>query len=313
MTTTERKEWLRQRQQGLGGTDMASICGAGFHTAAEVFEEKIAPEPIDRPPTDLMRMGVATEDFNAQLYAEKTGAELVSPGLVRSEIEPWAFATLDRSRVDVIEGLGTPVELKYTPFFSDAWGPDGSDEIRDGYTIQATWEAFILRSLGHDVTRTDVAVLAGSGEHRIFHVPYDPQLGEMLLLLGRAFWACVEKRSGVEGWQHPLLDTITEKLQAIHPETATDLGPSAWPLVEEIDSLTLTKQAGEEAEDRIKFLKKQLAAMLGGFEVGRLPDGRRVKQYPVAAKLITPAPYEREARVDVRILKAPTGKKAGAR
>jgi predicted phage-related endonuclease len=307
MTSDERLAWLRERQTGLGGTDMASICGVGFHDAAEVYAEKVSPEPVDRPPTDLMRMGLATEPENAARYAERTGARLYSPGLIWARGESWAFATFDRVRLDGAATADAPefgcaVELKYTPFFSDAWGPDGSDEVKDGYTVQATWEALILRLNGHDVRRTDVSALSGRGEHRVYPIPFDEELGRHLLEIGRDFWARVQSRSGVADWEHPLRAAVESRLKLVRADTAAPLSPEAVELVAAIDGLLPVKDAGKEAEDRIKLLKRLLSKSLGAAEVGLHPDGRRVKQYPVAAKLITPRPYEREARVDVRIL-----------
>lgn len=308
MTTEERTAWLADRQTGLGGTDMASICGVGFQDAAAVYAEKVAPEPIDRPPTILMRLGLASEDFNAQLYAERTGARLLAPGLMRAEPEPWAFATYDRVRVDSPVTVGCPVELKWTPFFRDSWGPDGTDEVRDGYLVQAVWEAVILRLNGHDVRRTDLSVLSGTGEHRIYPIPFDEQFGAMLLEIGRAFWGRVVTRAGADGWRHPLLADVEKRLTFIKPDATVTVGPDEVAIVEEIDGLTLVKKQGEEAEERIKLLKSQLVERLAPAQIGTLPDGRQIKLYPVAGKVVTPAPYELQPRTDVRILKPKKGK-----
>jgi predicted phage-related endonuclease len=311
MTGDERTAWLRDRQSGLGGTDLASICGVGFQDAAAVYAEKVAAEPVDRPPTVLMRLGLATEAFNAGLYAERYACRLVSPGLVRADPEPWAFATYDRVRVDAADVVGCPVELKYTPFFGDGWGPDGSDEVRDGYTVQATWEALVLRLSGHAVARTDLSVLAGSGEHRVYPVPFDEALGAMLLEIGRDFWARVTARAGVADWRHPLRDEVARRLLATRPGTTVAASPEVEALVAEIEGLTLVKREGEAAGERVKLLKGRVVELLGTAEAAVLPDGRRVKLYPVPAAVIAPAPYERAARVDVRIINSPKGKVRG--
>ncbi len=300
---------------------MASICGAGFQDAAAVYAEKISPQPIDRAPSLIMLMGLATEPHNAALYTRRTGARLLDIGIVKARCEPWAFATFDRVRRDDgcgpdsdraqrHEPFGRPVELKYAgPFFGDEWGPDGSDEVKDGYVIQATWQAQILTLNGHRITGTDLSALSGSGEHRVYPIPFDARLGALLLDVGRAFWDRVRSRAGVDGWNPPLLDAVAERMVAIRPDTAVELDADAVALVEEIDALTVVKRTGEEAEERIKVLKKQLAALLGGYQFGELPDGRRVKQSLIPGKVITPAPYEREPRVNVSIIKAKKGKR----
>ena len=84
MNHLDRKPWLRDRQGGLGGTDLASIAGVGYEDALNVYESKVADEPPDELGHPLLQMGLATEPYNAALYAAKTGAVLFEPGMVRA-------------------------------------------------------------------------------------------------------------------------------------------------------------------------------------------------------------------------------------
>lgn len=307
MTADERLAWLTRRQKGLGGTDMAAICGVGFSTPQKVYAEKVADRPDDTPGSPIMRMGLATEDLNAAVYAERTGARLASPGMFWAPDHPWAFFTSDRVRLEPGDGperFQCAVELKYAgPFFGDEWGPDGSDEIKDGYTVQATWEAQVLRLNGHDVRRTDVSAISGAGEHRVYPVPFDERLGQMLLELGAAFWRRVEGRLGVDGWEPPL--ALTEQLVRYRPDTSVPLGADAQEIADEIGALAAVQKDGKEAERAIRGLKDVLALMLGDAQEGRLPDGRRVKQSVVSRDgyTVEPSTYR-----TVRILNAKKGK-----
>lgn len=301
MTATERTNWLGARQRGIGGTDIASIAGVGFQTALDVFEEKVAAEPIDRPPSPIMMMGLATEDHNAHLYAERTGATLMRPGLVWSKIEPWQFATFDRiARFDSGDpneySECRPVETKYCLYFGDDWGEDGSDQIPDGYIIQATWQIVALRSTGRIVHQADVSALAGTGEHRRYPVRYDERLAVMLLELGRAFWKFVEARTPPLDWVHPLQDEIATHLTKIRPDTTIALAESAQQMA---DAYAKAKDAEKEAKQLADGIKAALRKELGEYEEGILPDGRRVRQRVTHRKA-----YQVEATsyVDFRIL-----------
>lgn len=296
----DRKQWLKERQDGVGGTDIASIAGCGFQDAADVYAEKIAPEPIDRAGVPIMRMGLATEALNAELYAERFG-DLTSPGLVRSASEPWMFATFDRKTWNDPPRV---VELKYAgPFFGDKWGQDGTDELPEAYILQATWQTAIAMANGETMAHPHVSALSGSGEHRVFTVPFSRRLADLLIELAAAFWERVKNRQEVgSDWNHPLRAKIVESLAVVRPGSWIRLGPDADAIVEEMDKLAFVKAQGEEAEEQIRALKRKLLVCLGENQEGQLADGRRVKQYPVIEKLIIPKPYMREARTDVRIL-----------
>lgn len=295
MTSTERTAWLRRRQQGIGGTDIASIAGVGFQTAMQVYEEKVAAEPIDRAPSPLMLMGLATEQVNADLYSLRRDVELAAPGMVWNPYRHWQFATFDR--VEESDHL-RPVELKYTPFFGDRWGPDGSDEIPDAYLIQATWQAHILReseTKSCDPT-TAVSALSGSGDHRVYSIPFDPDLADLLIEIGAAFWRFVEARQPPYDWTHPLQKTIADRLTKIRPDTSLELG-------EREHSLALAyrdaREREKEAKEQAESCKSELIHTLGTFETGRLPDGTRIRQRVVQRKAYT---VEAGSYVDFRIL-----------
>ncbi len=306
MTSTERKAWLAERKDGVGGTDIASIAGVGFQDAADVYQEKIAAEVIDRPAHPIMRMGLATEALNAELYAEKYSSDvtsLYSPGLMRSKSDPWHIATFDRIAV-AVDSPDRAVELKYAgPFFGDKWGDEGTDQVPEGYVIQATWQTAIAVANGATMLAPHISALSGSGEHRVYVIPFSRRLADLLLELGSEFWQRVVKRQEVgPEWNHPLREKISQQLAIVNPGSWVRLGPDADALAEEYDRLHFTKKQGEDAEEQIKVLKLKLRACLGENEEGQLADGRRVKQYPVAGVQVTPKPHWRNPRVDIRIL-----------
>jgi len=311
LSDSARREWLADRQKGIGGTDIAAICGFGWRTPQQVYDEKTATEPTNDPGNGLMLMGLATENHNARLYTERTGARLVAPGLVRSEAHDWKLATLDRVRADSPDSTGRPVELKYTPFFGDEWGPDGTDQVREGYVIQATWQASILRANGHTVNGADVSAIDGYGHHRIYPLGYDPDLAALLHEIGAAFWERVRAGAGLEGWTPPNLEDVAGLASHIVPGTSIDFGPNETALVNEWERC---KRSAKEFEEEAGRMRAGIIAALGGCEFGKLNDGRRVRHQVVTVnhkeQPARPAqPAYTTTREDVRILKASKPKK----
>lgn len=282
----DRKAWLKDRQLGVGGTDVACLAGVGFLTPEQVYEEKVAAEPIDRPPNDLMRMGLATEALNAAKYSERTGRRLIAPGLVRAETLPWLFATYDRCSIDLGTDYGRPVDLKYTPFFGDEWGPDGTDEVKDGYVVQATWQVTVLRVRGHAVDRGDIAGMDAFGNQRVYTIPFNADLSALLLELGEGFWYRVEHRLGLDGWEPKVKGAIAQKLAAIHPDTSVVLDEEAAKLATYYES---QRALAKHHEQCAEGAKQGLLTILGTHETGLLPDGRRVRQRELTRKSYTVA------------------------
>lgn len=308
---TDRVRWLKERQRGVGATDVASLAGVGFLSPQEVYAEKVAAEVVDRPPTGPMALGLALEDHNAGLYSRRTGLPLHAPGLVRAAAAgalSWVYATFDRVALGTGAGWGRPVELKYVVRFGDEWGEEGTDQVPDKYVVQATWQVTVLRACGYDTAACDVSAVDGYGGHRVYTVHLDDALAALLLDLAGSFWDRVERRAGLDGWEPAARAAVADRLAAVRPDTSVALGSDAAELASEIDLLAAVKRDGEAAEERIRVLKRRLATYLGGAQVGVLPDGRRVKQNLIPAAVITPSPYQREARLDVRILQPKKGR-----
>src|SRR5947209_19098911 len=86
----DRADWLKLRQQGLGASDIGSVIGVGFVDPFELYAEKVAPAPVDRPPSERMKMGLALAPIIRARYAEAAGWEpSPAPGLVRHPDRPW--------------------------------------------------------------------------------------------------------------------------------------------------------------------------------------------------------------------------------
>ena len=96
-SSTDRTAWLLARQTGIGGSDAAAVLGVHpARTALDVYHEKIADPPIDKPATPPMRRGAALEDIVADLYHDQTGRTLRRVKQKRSRRHSWMIANIDR-------------------------------------------------------------------------------------------------------------------------------------------------------------------------------------------------------------------------
>lgn len=306
MTDTGRAAWLKDRQTGIGGTDAAAIAGVGFATPEQVYADKLATQPADREPTERMRLGTYLEPFVARRYAEAVGLPVevpLRPRVVRHPAAPWRLCSPDAVlHRDARHARLLEFKCVFGPPGGE-WGEPGTDQIPDGYLVQVQHSLDVCRAAGA-VTEdaADVAVLFVGFELRVYRVSLNPDLLGPLVDLEREFWQRVESRAGIDGWDPPLRSELANRLAAIRPDTAVELGPDALQLVEDYEDAKIRERGYRDVADQHK---KNLLRLLGTAEEGRLPDGRRVRQ-----KVIQRAGYSVQpcTCVDFRVLK-PRGKR----
>src|SRR5262249_34898317 len=135
-------------------------------------------------------LGLELEPYHAERYTRATGWQVrKAPSLIINRDEPWQMASLDY----LADGGQRPVELKAifaAP--SSPWGEAGTDQVPDKHLLQATQQAGIY---GADVV--DLSALFVGYCHRVYCVPFDPSLFEILTEAGREFWAFVVERRPV--------------------------------------------------------------------------------------------------------------------
>ena len=64
----DKKEWLKYRKQGIGGSDAGAVCGLNpYHTAMQVYQDKTSEE-IEEIDNEAMRQGREFEDYVAEAF-----------------------------------------------------------------------------------------------------------------------------------------------------------------------------------------------------------------------------------------------------
>lgn len=91
------EEWLKERQKGIGGTDVAAILGLNpWKTPLQVWEEKMAPAPVEQEETPAMRAGKKLEAAIAEWFTEETGlTTFKAEELIKHPDHPVLFANPD--------------------------------------------------------------------------------------------------------------------------------------------------------------------------------------------------------------------------
>jgi putative phage-type endonuclease len=130
----DHKAWLRERQNGIGASEVASVLGLpeAYETPLQVYARKVAFELPDDQPTEAMEWGNKLEPLIAQTYQERTGIPIVKTQVFRRD--GFLFATLDG-----VDDVGQIVEFKTISErrASQVLGEQGTNEIPLPWILQA--------------------------------------------------------------------------------------------------------------------------------------------------------------------------------
>jgi len=173
---------LMERKKGIGGSDCAAICGLSkWRTPLQVWEDKrglSGPVPDNEP----MRWGRMLEPVVRQRYSDVTGRAVRLPdSVLQHPSYDFMLANIDGFTDD-----NRGIEVK-TSAYPSGWGEEGTDDIPIGYIFQVQHYMMITA-----LPVFDVPVLIGGNDFRIYEVPADKELQELILNKETAFWELVQ-------------------------------------------------------------------------------------------------------------------------
>jgi putative phage-type endonuclease len=182
-----RDEWHAIRRTGIGGSDIAAICGLNPWTSPlEVWLKKTGqtvPPREDAILNEAALMGHALEPVIATRFTAITGLIAnENPGTLRMPDIPWALVNLDRTTEE--DGLPGVVELKSRSSYAlNEW----LDEPPVDVQVQTQWQLMVTGwSFGY------TAALIGGQRTIVHRIDRDEQLIDNLLAIAAEFWGWVE-------------------------------------------------------------------------------------------------------------------------
>lgn len=227
---------LMERKKGIGGSDAGAVLGVSkWKTPYQLYLEKTSDEisDFDNP---AMFWGRTLEPIIRQRYSDVTGRSVIVPAL--NIIHP----KYDFIRANV-DGIADDRILEIKTSRSDiGWGEEGSDEIPDEYACQVQHYMMVT-----GFVMADVAVLIGGSDFRLYEVPADKELQEIMMERENEFWQMVINRTPPD------------------PETLSDLilkfGGSSKQAIVQADELAIQAvmrlkeiKAIAKEEDELKFV-----------------------------------------------------------
>lgn len=307
-----RIDWLKERQKGIGGSDVAAILGvSAYRTPLDVFMDKTSEITEDKSPSEAAYWGTTLEDIVAQEFSRRTGLKVqrVNQSLVSnldryidvtgSDVYQWARAHIDRAVINPkiaktvrLSKPATPCSGRGLMLTTDAilecktanarmspeWGASQEAEILAGdvtseHEIPIYYETQIQWYMA--ITGANicyVAVLIGGQDFRMYAVKRNEEVIQAIATKCFDFWKNNVK-AGV-----PPAPTTVEDVKKLFP---TDSGEMAEATNDEavlIGEYRNLKEQISELESQQKAVASKLICSIGD-RTGLLIAGKKAATY----------------------------------
>lgn len=136
-----REDWLKERKNGIGGSDAATIMGLNpYKTNVDLWEEKTgikaADDISDKP---YVQYGTVAEEYLRELFKldfPQYDVKHEENTIIKHPIHPFLFASLDGILVDKETGEMGILEIKTTNILQSMQKEKWKDKIPDNYYCQ---------------------------------------------------------------------------------------------------------------------------------------------------------------------------------
>ena len=251
----DKLEWLKERQCGIGGSDVGAIAGVNkYKTQFEVYIEKTEPITEVKEQSESAYFGDIFEDVVAKEFEKRTGLKVRRDRKHYKHKEyPFMVANIDRK----IVGQNAILECKTAnQYLLKEWE---DEEIPASYLLQVQ---HYLAVTGAD--RGYIAVLVGGQKFIWKEVPRDEELIEMIIQLEKDFWSLVESKTP------PALDGssaaekyLKERYKEVEENKAIELG---FEYKDKIKTYLDMKKELKAFENKIQELENQIKFEIGDAE-----------------------------------------------
>ncbi|RRK31600.1 endonuclease [Schaedlerella arabinosiphila] len=195
----DKKEWLKYRKKGIGGSDAGAVCGLNpYRTAMQVYNDKTS-DTIEEIDNEAMRQGREFEDYVARRFTEATGKKVRrANAMFCHESYPFMLADVDR----MVVGENAGLECKTaSPFMAEHW-KDG--KIPLSYQIQCYHYMTVCNA-----DAWYIAVLIYGRDFKHYRLERDESMLADLVRIEQDFWENhVQKRILPEPDGSKLADSV---------------------------------------------------------------------------------------------------------
>lgn len=261
------QDFANLRAKSLGGSDIGAILGVNrYRSAVDVWLEKTGRK-VPQVNNLATRFGEFAEEFVASEYSLSTSLKLMNhPQSIVHHKYDYMHGHVDRFVCDaesLYDASGAMLATRIlecktaNPFAQHEWGELGSDQVPMSYLAQCAWYMMITQ-----LPQADLAVLFGNTDFRVYEIPRDLELEEMILERTKSFW------------EDNVLQDIPPKpqsesdLRSLFPKSQMGKSVEAsHETIELIKKLQSTQAQIESYEQELSTLKQDIMAQMQDAEL----------------------------------------------
>lgn len=249
------EEWLKNRLQGIGGSDAGSVLGMNqYKSAYALWCEKTGRihKEIDN---ERMRFGRDMEEYVAKRWEEETHKKCRKSGFSFQSVEhPFMLANVDR----LVVGEDAGLEIKTTSEYNKDVYSKGN--IPPQYYAQCMHYMAVT-----GLSKWYIAIYIPGVDLYCYEVLRSDDEINALIEQEEEFWDCVEKdiEPPVDG-----SDSTADALYTLHPTEEDESIVDLSPLQQELDALQTVKDKIKELQAIQKKHENEVKNYLGDSGIG---------------------------------------------
>lgn len=235
-------DWLDARRNGIGGSDVAAICGLSrYNSPMGVFLDKLGEVP---PIEDNKKMeaGRRLEPVIADWFADQTGYKVQRQNAIFQHKQfPFMLANIDRW----LPGLNAGLEIKNTSeYCREDWS---GTKAPTEYILQCN---HYMAVVGAD--RWFIAYLVGGWDFDFKVIERDEALINNLITIENDFWNNHVLAKNPPALSHQDTKYLNFTYSDSKPNSSVDLPEEAYTIMETFHEARAAKKAAEMAEETAK-------------------------------------------------------------
>lgn len=246
----QHEDWLDYRRKGLGGSDVAAICGMSrYKSPMEVYLDKLGEiPPLEDNPK--MKAGRMLEPLIADWFAEETGMKVQRQNAIFQHREhEHMLANIDRW----LPGQNAGLEIKNTAeYCRDDWS---GTQAPTEYILQCNHYMAVTGA-----ERWYIAVLIGGWDFQWKIIERDEELIKNLITIECEFWHNNVLEKIPPALSHQDTDYLKETYKDSIADSSLDLPEEAYPIIE---TYYEADKAAKSAELAKETAKNQIKGIMG--------------------------------------------------
>lgn len=235
-------DWLEARRAGLGGSDIAAVCGMSrYKSPMGVYLDKLGElPPLEDNPK--MKAGRMLEPVIADWFAEETGMKVMKQNAIFQHPDhKFMLANIDRW----LPGLNAGLEIKNTSeYCREDWA---GTQAPTEYVLQCNHYMAVLNA-----DRWFVAVLLGGWDFQWRVIERDEDLINNLITIESEFWNGNVLAKIPPSFSHQDTDLLKERYKDSVSDSSVDLPQEAYSIMEALKEARREKQNAKMMEDTAK-------------------------------------------------------------